>query len=390
MNAGVAQASEPRANDLSPEESEARHRAILEAALDCVITIDQNGHVLEFNRAAEQTFGYSRTEALGRPIGDLIVPPRLRDAHRRGLERCVHTGATRILGTRTEFPALRSDGSEVPVELSVTRVDLPGPPLFTAYLRDISERLRADSELRRSQELDRVRARREQAERDFVTNAAHELRTPLAAITAALEVLQQGAKAIPEERDAFLADLDHETARLNRLMHALLELARVQATGEVPRVSPVRLEPMLTEIAETLPLQQAVQAHVDCDDGLFALAAPDILERALVNLGTNAAEHTANGRIVFVARRGECGDVELEVADTGCGIAPDDLDHVFDRFYRAGERGGDGFGLGLSIVRETVRVLGGTVCVESVPDVGTIVRLSLPAPANGRADGHAG
>ena len=137
-------------------ENEARHRAILEAALDCVITIDHQGRVVEFNPAAERTFGYERDEALGVPIAELIVPPLLRAAHREGLERCVATGDGRLLGNRVEMPALRSDGSEILVELAVTRVDLPGPPLFTAYLRDISEARRAEEELRRSQELYRL------------------------------------------------------------------------------------------------------------------------------------------------------------------------------------------------------------------------------------------
>lgn len=480
-------------------EDEARHRAILEAALDCVVTIDHEGRVLEFNPAAERTFGYRRSEVLGRRIGDLIVPHRLRAEHLDGLERFVATGEGRILGERIELPALRSDGREIVVEIAVTRVELPGLPVFTAYIRDISERKRADEELHRSQELyrlvvenskdlvglvgldgevvfaspshreklgyepealvgrsleaivhpddvgalrssfamaleaargpfegvrlqhadgrwvsvdgaasaipaedtgarlllltahdvsgrledERTRERREQAERDFVTNAAHDLRTPLAAIAAAVEVLQSGAKEIPGERDAFLADVERETARLGRLTRALLELARVQAAGEEIATAPVELAPLLTEIAASLKTRDGVEVVVECALDLTVLAEPGLLERAVTNLALNAVEHTSRGTIALVGRCVVGREVEIEVRDSGRGIHADDHARVFDRFYRAGTRGPEGFGLGLAIVREAVRVLGGTVHLESVLGQGTTIRLTLPACGSG-------
>ena len=482
----------------SLSESEARHRAIVESALDCVITIDDEGRVLEFNPAAEQTFGYAREQAVGAPIAELIVPARLRAAHREGFARCVATGDGDLLGRRVEMPGLRADGTEILVELAVTRVELPGRPLFTAYLRDISAARRAEEELRRSQELyrlvvlgskdlialvgtdgrivfaspshesklgyppellggaalatyvhpddaaslgeawalalagergsfvdvrlrhadgtwrylegaasgitgpdgdvsmvmvtahdvtdvrdrDHATTRREQAERDFVTNAAHDLRTPLAAIMSAVEVLQLGAKHVPEERDAFLADLEREAERLSRLMRALLELARVQAAGAVLSREPVEVEPVLVDVAAGLALAPGVVVRVDCTPSLVALADRDVLERAVVNLATNAAKHTSSGRIDFIARSIPGCVVEIDVQDTGNGIDPDHLDRVFDRFYRAGDRRGeDGFGLGLAIVKEAARVLGGSVALESVPGAGTTARLRLPACA---------
>ena len=138
--------------------SEARGTAMIEAALDAIVTIDAEGSVLEFNASAERTFGYSREDALGRPMSDLIVPPAFRERHRRGMERYLATGETTILGKRLEMTAMRADGSEIPVELTVTRVPSDGSPVFTAYLRDISERRRAESALRDSEERFRVAA----------------------------------------------------------------------------------------------------------------------------------------------------------------------------------------------------------------------------------------
>ena len=124
--------------------SEVRQTAVLQTALDAIITIDHVGRILEFNPAAERTFGHSRAEALGRDIGTLIVPARLRQAHQRGLAHYLATGEGPVLGKRIELPALRADGSEFPAELAIVRVPITGPPLFTAYLRDIGERSRIE------------------------------------------------------------------------------------------------------------------------------------------------------------------------------------------------------------------------------------------------------
>ncbi len=130
-------------------ESEARKRAVLEAALDCIITIDHEGKIVEFNPAAEKTFGYTRAEAIGKEMASLIIPPALRDRHRRGLAHYLAKGEGSILGRRLEMPAIRADGTEFPVELTVTRIPLKGPPMFTGYLRDITQRKEAEAQLRK-------------------------------------------------------------------------------------------------------------------------------------------------------------------------------------------------------------------------------------------------
>jgi PAS domain S-box-containing protein len=132
--------------------SEARKTAILDSALDCIVTIDHEGCITEFNPAAERTFGYRRDEVVGRQLAEVIVPPALRERHRQGLARYLTMGESRVLGRRIEMAAMRADGSEFAAELAITRIPLDGPPSFTGYLRDITERKRADEELRRSEE----------------------------------------------------------------------------------------------------------------------------------------------------------------------------------------------------------------------------------------------
>ena len=131
--------------------SEARKAAILDSALDCIVTIDHEGCITEFNPAAERTFGYRRDEVLGQQLADVIIPPALRERHRQGFARYLATGEARVLGRRIEMTAVRADGSEFPTELAITRIPLDGPPSFTGYLRDITERKRAEEELRRSE-----------------------------------------------------------------------------------------------------------------------------------------------------------------------------------------------------------------------------------------------
>ena len=132
-------------------QSEVRKSAIVDAALDCIVTIDQEGRITEFNPAAGRTFGYRREEVVGRQLADVIIPPSLREKHRQGLAHYLTTGETHVLGRHIEMTAVRADGSEFPIELAITRIPLDGPPSFTGYLRDITARKRTDQNLRASE-----------------------------------------------------------------------------------------------------------------------------------------------------------------------------------------------------------------------------------------------
>ena len=218
--------------------------------------------------------------------------------------------------------------------------------------------------------------RRELAEREFVSNAAHELRTPLTTIIGAVEVLQAGAKDSPAERDRFLAHIEREAARLARLAHALLALARAHAGEERPRLEATSLEPLLREVAHDLRPRDGVAVEVECLSDLAANVDRDLLEQALRNLGENAAKHTPSGRVVLRAyAAGQ--SVRVEVEDTGIGMSAETQRHVFDRFYRGRDRDPEGFGLGLAIVRQAVRSLDGRIELDSAPGEGTRVRIVL-------------
>jgi two-component system phosphate regulon sensor histidine kinase PhoR len=215
---------------------------------------------------------------------------------------------------------------------------------------------------------------RERAQRDFVTNAAHELQTPLAAIASAVQVLQAGAKDEVKTRDRFLDHIDQAVNRLDRLTRALLVLARAQTREEAPRHEVIELRPLLEEVASALR-PSAVPVTVSCARETAVIANRPLLEQALVNLGGNALKHSRS-RVVLGARRVD-GRVLIEVTDSGVGIPPWEQSRVFDRFYRVGDREGDGFGLGLAIVREAVEALNGELELDSSPN-GTRVSILLP------------
>jgi PAS domain S-box-containing protein len=221
--------------------------------------------------------------------------------------------------------------------------------------------------------------RLELVEREFVSNAAHELRTPLAGITSAIDVLQSGAKEIPEERDRFLEHIERECKRLSRFVHALLLLARVQRGEQVPKLQLVELRPLLEEAAAGLTPRRGVELEVRCPRDAAALVNRELLLQALASIGANAVKYTSEGKIVLSARRAGAGRVALEIRDTGPGIPTGEHGLVLKRFYRVNLSDGDGFGLGLAIAAEAVRAIGGELELDSAPGAGTVARMIVPA-----------
>jgi PAS domain S-box-containing protein len=145
----IGQHLERRRAEDAVRQSEALRGAVLESALDCVITMNHEGEVVEFNPAAEEVFGYRRADAVGKPLADLIIPPRLRESHRAGLARYVRTGVGTVLGRRLELTGARADGTEFPVEVSIARIGVQDPPMFAGYLRDLTESKEAEASLER-------------------------------------------------------------------------------------------------------------------------------------------------------------------------------------------------------------------------------------------------
>ncbi len=213
--------------------------------------------------------------------------------------------------------------------------------------------------------------RRERAEREFVTNAAHELRTPIAAIVSAMEVLNDGAKDDTASRERFLAVIGRQSDRLERLSRALLTLARAQTQAEQPELEPVDVAELLDETASVFRERGDVAVEVECEEGLVASSHYDLLYQAVGNLAENAVKHANGSPVTLAGSATGDGRIRIEVRDRGFGIASADRERLFDRFYRGGSRTGEGFGLGLSIVGGVVSILGGEVEIEPGDGGGT-------------------
>jgi two-component system, OmpR family, phosphate regulon sensor histidine kinase PhoR len=220
------------------------------------------------------------------------------------------------------------------------------------------------------------REQRARAEREFVANAAHQLRTPLAAIRSSIEVLQAGAKDDTDARERFLGHIERESERLTRLARTLLMLARAESSLEQPAREIVDADTLLAGVARRVHVPRGVTVEVRCTPGLAALANRELLEEALTCLADNAVRH-AGASIVRLDGRAENGSLLLEVVDEGRGIPLEFQDKMFDRFFRGGN--GSGFGLGLSIASQAVRVSGGSLEIDSEPGRGTAARITLPA-----------
>jgi signal transduction histidine kinase len=222
--------------------------------------------------------------------------------------------------------------------------------------------------------------RREVAEREFVSNAAHELRNPIAGISGAIEVLRAGAKDDPTARDHFLARLSDDAERVSRLTESLLTLARLDGVGE-SAAEAIDVGIAVEEAAQAVAPPDGIEVTLDVDRELAAEGDAVLLRQVLIGLLTNAFKNTpAPGAVTLRARGQEEGRVVIEVSDTGSGIAAEEVSRVFERFYRGtGSLQQEGFGLGLSIAKRMVDVMGGEIGVESEVGVGSTFWVCLPA-----------
>ena len=325
--------------------SDVRHRAILEAALDCIITMDGDGRVIEFNPAAERTFGYRKRDVFGRPLVDLIVPPDLRQAHRDGLARHRATGEHKVLGRRIEMRAVRSDGSEFPVELAITKIPAHAEELYTGYLRDITERKQSEDALRRlnaeleqrvSQRTAELQAAVDELEA-FSYSVSHDLRAPLRSIDGFSQALVEDAGPVLDaETRTHLNRIRNATQRMGQLIDDLLQLSKV-SRGEMTREA-VDLSELAARIANELNKRSGGRSPaITVAPSLLAMGDPRLLRILFENLLDNAWKFTGrqpDAQIEIGSLGGPDDSTIFFVRDNGVGFDPTYTANLFAPFQR--------------------------------------------------------
>jgi signal transduction histidine kinase len=316
-------------------------KAIFDGLTDAVIVVDHDGALRFSNRAASKLLD---------PSGH---PPESIQPH---LRRAIDLGFA-------AHPALRIGDRAY----AMSARSLPKERAVLVVARDRTDEMR-----------------RELAEADFISNAAHELRNPLAGISSAIEVLREGAKDDPGALEHFLGRLAEDAERMNRLTKSLLTLARVESIGE-GETEVVDVAAAVADSVAAVAPPAHIQLEVEVERELAARGDPTLLRQVLVGLLTNAFKHTPlPGRVTVRGHREGGAEVVLEVIDTGTGIPEAEIERVFERFYRRTEsRKQEGFGLGLAIARRMVSVMGGEIGAHSVEGQGSTfwVRLPLAQPS---------
>lgn len=365
-----------RKNLLSPDGKESTLARVIANALDAFIVIDEQGRIVGWSRRAEELFGWLDHEVLGVALADLIIPPHLRQAHSEGIKRYLTTGTKVVLDNRIEVAAQRRDGSTFPVELSVTSIEAGGRTVFSAALRDITDRKKKEDQLR---DADRMKD-------EFLAMLGHELRNPLAPIATAAEILRLGE---PDRARVLRASeiISRQVGHMTALINDLLDASRVARGRITLRREAVDLAHVIADAVEQahslmearrhrLEIRQpAQQIEVDADRTR--------LTQVFGNLLTNAAKYTPEGGHITLSVERRAGEVLVAVRDDGVGIPAAFIPYLFDYFTqgkRTIDRSEGGLGLGLGLVKALVDLHGGKVWAESEGEgKGSSFFVALPA-----------
>ena len=348
LGAQLGQLVERRRAEASRHTVDRRHAATLQATLDSVVTMDHTGRVLEFNPAAEREFGYPAQEAVGRDMAELIIPPALREPHRRGLSRYLRGEPATLLDRRIEIDAARADGTEFPVELTITRIDVPGPPVFTGHLRDISARRRAEADLKasRARVVESADAARRRIERDLHDGAQQQLVSLALTLRMLRGRLEQhdteAAHALLGEADTDLANAIADLRELARGIHPALLISG-------------GLDPALRMLVS----RSAVAARLtDVPSARYPAAVEAAIYFVVAEALTNASRH-ARAELVEVRALEVDGHLVVHVRDDGVG-------------------GADPDGSGLRGLADRIQAQGGVLTVASAPGAGTTLTAEIP------------
>ena len=374
-------------------------RSALDAAPDAIIIIDSGGIIRFANRQVSALFGHEHDEIIGWSI-EALMPDRFRELHVGHRQSYMHNFRVRPMGVGLDLFARRKDGSEFPVEISLSPIEDGDSVLVVAAIRDCTERTRAKAELIAArQAAERARAAadesREFAERAnqgksrFLATASHDLRQPLQSL-ALLNGSLRRLVSDPEALEA-LSQQDLAIGAMTRLLNALLDISKLESGAINPEVTDFSVAGIFEELRHEftgIAARKGLELQIE-PSCCSAHSDPSLIEQILRNLVSNAIKYTPKGYVRLRSLPEQTGSIRLEVMDTGIGIAEDALPFIYDEFYQVGVPANstrDGYGLGLSIVQRLVKLLKLRLDVHSEIGKGSVFALTLPgSPAAARS-----
>lgn len=362
--------------------------SLFESFPDAMVAVDDAGHIAIVNTQAEKLFGYKREELLGRSI-EVLVPASVRARHVVHRSAYAHDPRTRPMGIGLELSGVRKDGTEVPVEISLSPLQTAEGTFVVSAIRDISERKELERALRaKNAELEAANAAKDQ----FLAAMSHELRTPLNAIigfTGTLLMRLPGPLTADQEQQ--LRIVQSSGRHLLSLITDILDLAKIEAGKIDLHLEPVNVNEVAEEVHESLRSMATDKGleftlHV-CTPPAIVTSDRRALAQILLNLGTNALKYTEKGsvRIAVAMEHGDRGSAcRISVEDTGIGIKPEDRRRIFQAFEQLeplSTRHADGVGLGLHLSQKLAELLHARLEVASETGKGSAFTLALPVEA---------
>ncbi len=381
--------------DITPmKAAEERSRRLIESSPDALVITDDQGLIVQVNQEAERLFGYSRTELVGSAVEKLIPTP-LRDVHISHRASYMKNPKARPMGANRALRAVRKDGGEFPVEISLSPIETPDGVMVMSAVRDVSERQRVMKEREELELLRQVNEFRSQ----FINMAAHELNTPLTPLKLQVDILKDPDLA-PEQRAHSIQVLERNLERVAHLVQNMLDVGRIQSGRIQFQAGPMDLNAAVVETLESfeeLAKQLGVKLETSITGDLYVDADSQRLGQVLLNLVNNALKFTPPGGRVLVETEIIGKDAAVRVKDTGLGLTSDQIAKLFRPFSQVHAAvqtaTKPGTGLGLYISRQLVELHGGRLWVESGgPDNGSTFEFRIPmtAPKVAVNDGEAG